>query len=115
MPIEHSLVNITPFQAQRLAANFYEGLVPTSTALLQVVDRFPQTKDFSSSIWEGKAGRLAHVDLLIVVELTVWVCTFNINLMNFEIKLCSECEDSMNGCKLCNWCVCVEVINSLDL
>ena len=62
--------------------------------------------------WVSIAGWLLHVNALAVSQLTVYVGTLDIDLVQLEVLSCGEGENSVDGCQFGDRGICVEVVDA---
>ena len=92
-----------------------ELLVPMATRLLEPIKGLDKAQNTCAGI-EGLVARgMLHVEDLIVLELTVEVCTLDVYLVHLKAEVVGHCDDSVHGCKLGHWRICVIIVDAADL
>src|SRR5277367_2470061 len=88
-------------------------LVPDTGCLLQTVDTFPKPAHEVLLASDFESLQLFHVDFFL--QISCQECRHNVHLMNLQSMNCCDCEKNPDRCEFDDWCIGIEVIDSVDL
>ena len=87
--IKDSMIDLAMLETDELEC-LAQFLIPTASSLLDAIDRLKKECNKVHGARECIFRWLPHVDYLILVELTIQVCTFDVHLFDFPAFACCK-------------------------
>ena len=92
-----------------------ELLVPAAARLLEPIKGLNEAQYTHAGIRGLVAWGTLHIQDLVVLELAIEICTFDVYLVHLEAKVVGHGNDGAHGRKLGHWRICVIVVDATDL
>src|SRR6267142_36324 len=91
-----------------------QRIVPFPPGLFQAIQCLEQLFDCARSACLVSRW-LLHVDLLVHIQLSIEVCGVEVECFYVPVVVCDDGEDEAEACELCDWGICVVVVNPINL